>query len=113
MDVWILPLPQATVNDCLIYTVTGGYTHTWTSQELNWNVGPSVELGLGKGFPNPSSLFAVGVNVEDVDGSWSTWQDRDGHEDGELQTKPLCPTPPPEAPPPAPRPRGDRNRPFD
>ncbi|MBO9520465.1 MAG: hypothetical protein J7518_02920 [Nocardioidaceae bacterium] len=73
-DVWINPDPtQGSCYDHL--RVSGGYTHTWSTQGLTWGVGYPWGVGLGVTFG--SSLF-------------TTWQDLDGVPDPSLLTGKVC-----------------------
>lgn len=73
-DVWISPDPlQGNCYDHL--RVSGGYTHTWSTQSLGWSVG--YPWGVGLGVTMGSSLF-------------TTWQDLDGYSDPSLRTGMVC-----------------------
>lgn len=73
-DVWVNPLPSRGRCYDRLY-VKAGYTHTWTDQSLSWSAG----------YP-----WSIGVGVTSTSGSFTTWQNTDGHPDADLKTKRLC-----------------------
>jgi len=73
-DVWVNPLPSRGRCYQRLY-VKAGYTHTWTDQSLSWSAG----------YP-----WSIGVGVTSTDGSFTTWQNTDGHPDADLKTPRLC-----------------------
>jgi len=73
-SVWVNPLPSRGRCYDRLY-VKAGYTHTWTDEGLTWSAG----------YP-----WSIGVGVSETNGSFTAWQDSDGHADPQLSTPRMC-----------------------